>query len=118
MVHRVITPIFIFQDEGTWFQYSPALDLTGYGETRSKAGDSFNVALAELVKYAKNKGTVKKMLVDMGWTFESLSKKHFKLISPSLHHLLSKDEYLQEIFDTKEFKKINLQLQLPSLAVA
>ena len=118
MVHIVMTPVFIFQDEGTWFLYSPALDLTGYGETQSKAEESFNVALAELVKYAKNKGTIKKMLVDMGWTFESLSKKHFKLTAPSLHELLRRDEYLREIFDTKEFYKINRQVELPPLAVA
>ena len=56
IVHIMIS-IFTFQDDGIWFQYSPDLDLTGYGKTQTEAEDSFKVAFAELMRYAKNKGT-------------------------------------------------------------
>ncbi len=114
--HSVETPILIFQEEGTWFYYSPALDLTGYGMSTEEAENSYSIALEELLKYTINKNTFKKVLVDLGWKYTKLSKKSKMLSAPPLAQLLSRDEYLQDIFNNKEYHKVNKKVELPVLA--
>jgi len=115
-IHTVKTSLFIFQDQGVWFYYSPALDLSGYGASEIEAQHSFSNALEELLKYTTNKGTLKQMLIDLGWVYTKLSKKSKKLMAPSLHDLISRDDYLKEVFEKKEFKKVNTDVNLPELA--
>lgn len=115
-IHTVETPLLIFEDEGQWFYYSPALDLTGYGLNQAEAEQSYKVALEELLKYTINKKTLKKLLIDLGWHFTKHSKKNQILEAPSLAQLLARDNYLKEIFNEKEYHKINKKVELPVLA--
>ncbi|MEM8564952.1 MAG: hypothetical protein AAGF85_00730 [Bacteroidota bacterium] len=116
--HELKTPVFIFNDGSNWIYYSPALDLSGYGATRTEANSSFEVALKQLITYIVNKKTAKQLFVSMGWRFTKAGKAKLQLTAPSLMELLNRDEYLQDIFDKNEFEKINRNIGLPVMAMA
>ncbi|HNP19891.1 MAG TPA: hypothetical protein PKL31_15740 [Fulvivirga sp.] len=115
--HVVNTAVFVFQDQGSWFYYSPALDLTGYGDSEVEAEDSFTLSLSEMVRYTLNKKTMKRLLVSMGWKFTKAKKSKLSLEAPPMHILLQNDEYLQDIFNSKEFVKKNRKVEIPPMAL-
>lgn len=59
--------IFIFKEGTSYIAYSPALDLSGYGETEEEARSSFNIAISEYFKYGVTEGTLYKDLKEHGW---------------------------------------------------
>jgi hypothetical protein len=101
-----------FEEDGLFFVYSPALDLTGYGKTHEEARDSYNVAMEEFIKYTTNKKTTAEVLANLGW---NVSKKK-RISAPSLSELLQSRVYLEEIFTEKQFRKTDEEVNIPSFA--
>ena len=101
-----------FEEDGFFFVYSPALDLTGYGKTHEEARDSYNVAMEEFIKYTTNKKTIAEVLANLGW---NVSKKK-RISAPSLSELLQSRVYLEEIFTEKQFRKTDEEVNIPSFA--
>jgi predicted RNase H-like HicB family nuclease len=101
-----------FEEDGLFFVYSPALDLTGYGKTHEEARDSYNVAMEEFIKYTTNKKTIAEVLANLGW---NVSKKK-RISAPSLSELLQSRVYLEEIFTEKQFRKTDEEVNIPSFA--
>jgi len=99
-----------FEEEGFYFVYSPALDLTGYGKTEEEAKNSYSIAMEEFLKYTSNKETIFKELERLGW---SISKKR-KVTAPSLSELLQSRSYLEEIFTEKTFRKTDETVAIPA----
>jgi hypothetical protein len=98
-----------FEEEGLYFIYSPALDLTGYGKTDEEAKESYNLAMEEFLKYTVNKETIYQELERLGWT---ISNK--KVSAPSLSTLIQNREYLEEIFTEKTFRKTDHTVAIPA----
>ncbi len=107
---EVILSLFSFVDDNVHIIYSPAFDLSGYGNTEEEAKHSFEISLEEFMRYTNNKGTFYDELKRLGW--EVKKKKSFK--APKLNTLLDSNDYLANIFDTKEFKKYNHQVAIPA----
>jgi hypothetical protein len=61
-------PLFLFKDEKSHVVYSPALDLSGYGDTEEEAKKSFQIVVEESIKYAMGKRTLEDTLQKLGWT--------------------------------------------------
>jgi hypothetical protein len=99
-----------FEEDGLYFIYSPALDLTGYGKTEKEAKQSYNLAIEEFLKYTTHKETILQELERLGWT---ISKKK-KLSAPSLSALLQSRSYLDEIFTEKNFRKTDETVSIPA----
>jgi hypothetical protein len=99
-----------FKEDGLYFIYSPALDLTGYGKTENEAKQSYNLAMEEFLKYTTHKETIFKELKRLGWT---ISKKK-KLSAPSLSALLQSRSYLDKIFTDKNFRKTDETVSIPA----
>ncbi|MFN7705111.1 MAG: hypothetical protein ACK5OS_10855 [Chryseotalea sp.] len=99
-----------FEEDGLYFIYSPALDLTGYGKTEKEAKQSYNLAMEEFLKYTSHKETIFQELERLGWT---ISKKK-KLSAPSLSALLQSRSYLDEIFTEKNFRKTDETVAIPA----
>jgi hypothetical protein len=99
-----------FEEDGLYFIYSPALDLTGYGKTEKEAKQSYNLAMEEFLKYTTHKETILQELERLGWT---ISKKK-KLSAPSLSALLQSRSYLDEIFTEKNFRKTDETVSIPA----
>jgi len=89
--------------------YAPSIDLFGYGKTESEANESFNLALEEFIKYTSNKGTLIKVLTQLGWEVKP-RKLYFK--SPALGYMLKENEQFNEIFNQKDFSKFNHRVEV------
>ena len=48
-------PVITFAEDGVFFFYSPALDITGYGKTEEEARSSFQETLGQFLDYATHK---------------------------------------------------------------
>ena len=56
-----------FQDENNiHFNYSPHLDLTGYGNNLKESKDSFEIVFEDFVDYTLKKKTLGKVLANLG----------------------------------------------------
>lgn len=104
--------IYFVEDE-THIIFSPALDLSGYGNTESEAKDSFQIVLQEFITYGMNKKTLLKDLQDHGWKVKG-SPKNPKIKSPDLADMLKSNQELEDIFHTKNFQKYNQDLLIPA----
>ena len=81
--------ILSFEEAGIYYVYSPALDLTGYGNSEIEAKNSFQVMLEKFIHYTENKKTVYKELERLGWTVNTKKKRvHPPLEEEMLFHLL------------------------------
>lgn len=99
-----------FEEDGLHFVYSPALDLSGYGKTKEKARESYDMAMEEFLKYTSNKETVFDELERLGWT---VTRKK-KVTAPSLSDLIQSRSYLEEIFTEKDFRKTSETVAIPT----
>lgn len=109
-IHQFELSLFSFIDEGVRIIYSPALDLSGYGKTVAEAKVSFELTLEEFVRYTSNKKSLQKELKRLGWEIKKKSKPYS---APELSLMLQKNDYLANIFETKDFKKYNETVALP-----
>lgn len=100
-----------FVEDGIYQVYSPALDLTGYGKTPDEAMASFKETSNEFLHYTTKKGTIYGELKKLGWNIKN--KK--KVSSPSLIDLLNKNKYLADIFEDKQYTKIDQSVDIPVL---
>ena len=105
-------PLLTFQEDGLYFFYSPALDLTGYEKTKKEADSSFREALGQFLNYSINKNTLWSELKKLGW---KVSKKSTSR-PPSLVDMVNKNQYLAEIFEEKQYQKTHSTVSLPVFA--
>jgi hypothetical protein len=104
--------LFQFEENGVTFIYSPGLDLTGYGKSESEAKESFEISVEEFFKYTMNKRTLDSELRRLGWEVK-MAKKKSKFKAPDLSSLISKNDYLQDILNQKQFKKYDHEVSVP-----
>ena len=100
-----------FKEDKTTIIYSPALDLSGYGDTASEAQSSFTTTLHEFVKYTHNKSTIQTVLKSMGWKIKE-SKTAFTCIPPKETDLIKKNSLYTEILNKKEFSVVRENIEL------
>jgi hypothetical protein len=109
--------LFYFTEGKTHFVYSPDLDLTGYGNSKSEAQKSFSIALDEFLKYTTNKDSLFKVLKDLGWKLQKSRGKEYTRYQPApLTSQFQKNQYLSDIFDNKPFTKAPKKVSLPVYA--
>lgn len=109
---RFNLPVISFMEENVHFLYTPALDLTGYGNTEEEALRSFEETIGQFLEYGINKKTLEKELKKLGWIFTK--KKISK--APSLVDMITHNKYLAEIFEEKQYKKFDRTFDIPALA--
>ncbi len=106
--------LFEFVEEGTTIIYSPAFDLSGYGKSAEEARNSFEITIDEFFKYTINKKTFFKELKRLGWKIDDKNfKKNSNIKSPELANLISKNDYLADILNEKQFKKFDHTVAVP-----
>jgi len=64
---NVSVPLLSFKEDDTFIVYSPALDVSGYGDTEEEARKSFELTLEEFINYTINKKTFQSELTRLGW---------------------------------------------------
>ncbi|OFX26983.1 MAG: hypothetical protein A2033_15930 [Bacteroidetes bacterium GWA2_31_9] len=91
-----------FKENNITIIYSPALDLSGYGNNTDEARQSFEVSLREFLKYTTSKSTLNEVLMNLGWTINGSSTKP-KYRPPLDTELISKNETYSEIINKKNY---------------
>lgn len=106
--------MYIFKDGDSYIAYSPALDMSAYGDTQEDAKKSFETTLEISFKYSLNKKTFKEDLLKHGWEIKSLKQKKIK--APSTEELLKNNECLKDIINNKEYTRYKKDIYIPELA--
>ncbi|MBK5277370.1 MAG: hypothetical protein JJE09_00760 [Bacteroidia bacterium] len=109
----VIVGLFQFVEDGRTIIYSPAFDLSGYGNNVDEAKQSFEVTIDEFFNYTIHKDTLSKELKRLGWNIKVGDIKKRKLKSPDLANLIAKNDYLAEILNEKQFTKFDQTVSVP-----
>lgn len=105
--------VLLFKEDGTTIAYLPALDLSGYGATEKEAMTSLDYVLSEYFQYTTNKKTLIDDLKSKGW---KITKKTKPFVAPELTTLFSKNEYLHEIVNNKDYKTKRRNVQISQYA--
>ena len=90
-----------FNEDDIVIIYSPALDLSGYGHSKS---------LHEFFRYTHNKNTLDKVLKDLGWSIKGTKKKP-KFNPPLDSDLVSSNSLYNEIVNNKSYKVSREQVE-------
>ncbi len=101
--------LIAWADDNLYFQYAPALDLTGYGNSTEEAAQSFKIQLDEFVSYTLNKGTVYDELERLGWT---VNKKRKRVAAPEESVLLADNETYRNLITMQGINKSSTNLEL------
>lgn len=101
--------VFIWNEDQIFFAYSPAFDITGYGNSEDEARKSFEVVLEEFLKYTHNKDTIFEELEKLGWT---VNKRKKRVKSPDLNELLVDNEHFKHIYSSKAPKQESRNIEL------
>lgn len=100
----VTLDVYVFMDGDSYIAYSPALDLSGYGESEQAAKDSFSIVMDEYIAYGVSRRTLVKDLRAHGWKVRSLKQR--KMSAPSFDTLLRSNDTFKDILENKEYRKV------------
>jgi hypothetical protein len=105
--------LFQFEEDGNTIIYSPAFDLSGYGKNVKEAKQSFAVTIEEFLFYTLKKNTLAKELKRLGWNIKINDVKKRKFKTPDLAELITRNDYLAEILNEKQFTKFDQTIAVP-----
>lgn len=101
--------LYIWEEDNFTFVYSPALDVTGYGENEIEAKKSFEITLGEFVSYTHNKNTIFDELERLGWT---VNRKKKRVHAPNIEELKSDNETFKDLLKKTNVRSENRDVQL------
>lgn len=102
--------IVLFEEDGTQIAYCPALDLSGYGKTIDEAKQSFEIVLKNYLSYTIEHKTINDELARLGW----IKDKTNTISPPKVTKLISSNRYFKDILNTKEFRTIRKNINVPT----
>ncbi len=100
----VTLDVYVFMDGDSYIAYSPALDLSGYGDSEEAAKESFSIVMDEYISYGVSRRTLVKDLRAHGWKVKSLKQR--KMSAPSFYTLLHNNDTFKDILENKEYRKV------------
>jgi hypothetical protein len=103
--------VYVFDENGVYIAYCPALDLSGYGNNMEEAKKSFSDTLCIYIEYAIDNKTLEKDLLSHGW---SLSGK--RVNTPALDKMMTHNRTLRKVFARREYSKYSETVKIPELA--
>ena len=110
-------PVFIFKENEVYYCYCAPLDLYGYGKNEQEAKASFQIGLAEFLRYTQNKETLTKELKRLGWKVLKETKKTPHYVAPQFADMVNKNKDLNRIMtDIPNVRKYNESVQMPAYA--
>jgi len=69
---KLSIPVFITKEGDSYVTYSPALELSSYGDTIEEAKEAFEDAMQIFIEETIKKGTLEKCLLSLGWSLRKL----------------------------------------------
>lgn len=71
-------PVFLFVEDGVHVAYTPVLELSSYGKSIQDAKEAFQEALNIFFEDTTEKGTLEKVLLQLGWRLQQRPKPNYK----------------------------------------
>jgi hypothetical protein len=102
--------LYLWEEQGITFIYSPALDITGYGNSEEEAKKSFQITLDEFVDYTHKKKTIFDELEGLGWT---VNRKKKRVHAPDLEELRTDNVTFRDLL-----KKSNVRSESKNIELA
>lgn len=106
--------MYIFKEGKSFIVYSPALDMSAYGNTESDAMKAFIDVFEISFKYELNKNTLKEDLIKHGWSIKSLNQRKIK--APTIEEMIKNNKSLRDILSRGEYRKYQQDVAIPELA--
>lgn len=97
--------VYVFMDGDSYIAYSPALDISGYGDSEDAAKESFSIVVDEYIAYGITRRTLVKDLRAHGWKVKSLKQR--KMSAPSFETMLQGNETFKDILENKQYRKVS-----------
>lgn len=66
--------VALFQENGIWVAYCPALEVSSYGDDEADAKEAFEEAMQIFLSETERKGTLEKCLLKLGWQLQQKPK--------------------------------------------
>ena len=102
--------LILWKENEIYFQYSPQLDLTGYGKSANEAQSSFEQTLKDFINYTLNKDTLFDELERLGWT---TNKRKKRLRAPEEEQLLEDNETYKDLVNMPGTTRSTTSLAIP-----
>lgn len=67
---NVTVQVVLFQEDGIWVAYCPALELSSYGDDKDDAREAFEAAMKIFLSETDRKGTLERYLLKLGWQLQ------------------------------------------------
>ena len=71
---NVNVEVALFQEDGIWVAYCPALEVSSYGDEKHEAKEAFEEAMQIFLSETERKGTLEKYLLKLGWQLQQKPK--------------------------------------------
>lgn len=71
---KVNVQVALFQEDGIWVAYCPALEVSSYGDEKEEAKQAFEEAMKIFLAETERKGTLEKYLLKLGWQLQQKPK--------------------------------------------
>jgi hypothetical protein len=107
---KVGLTLILWTEDSVHFQYSPQLDLTGYGKSANEAQSSFEQTLKEFINYTVNKDTLFDELERLGWT---TNKRKKRVRAPEEEQLLEDNETYKDLSNMPGITRSTTNFALP-----
>jgi len=67
---NVNVEVALFEEDGIWVAYCPALEVSSYGDDKKEAKEGFEEAMQIFLSETQRKGTLEKYLLKLGWQLQ------------------------------------------------
>lgn len=95
---EVSVEVLLIQDGDYIVSYCPALELSSFGDTEQEAKEGFEEVLEIFLDDVHTKGTLEKVLLNLGWT---LRKKPTAYFQPPVNALNPYSKPIQSRFNER-----------------
>jgi predicted RNase H-like HicB family nuclease len=94
---HVSVQVVLFQEDGIWVAYCPALELSSYGDDENDAKGAFEEAMQIFLSETNRKGTLERCLLKLGWQLQQKPRPMYNQPNLSLQEnrrLLRKNPHI------------------------
>ncbi len=94
---NVNVQVVLFQEDGIWVAYCPALELSSYGDDENDAKEAFEEAMQIFLSETDRKGTLERCLLKLGWQLQQKPRPMYNQPNLSLQEnkrLLRKNPHI------------------------
>lgn len=94
---NVNVQVILFQEDGIWVAYCPALELSSYGDNENDAKEAFEEAMQIFLSETDRKGTLERCLLKLGWQLQQKPRPMYNQPNLSLQEnkrLLRKNPHI------------------------